>query len=182
MRALIGAAIFLILGLSGCATTMDDYQGYIQKFSEYRYCALAVAPVAGGRTDDAIRTNRVGSHTQCTNNQDYSRQNAIEQCSNNIGKQCVLAYEYDRNYNSYQSNQTNNAKAYEEVIVETKRKKCDGYGFQRGTAAFAQCMQQIEQQESMDSAIQMQQNELNRQEQERNLIRTQCYLSGKLIC
>ena len=60
--------------------------------------------------------------------------------------------------------------------------KCAGYGFQRGTTAFAQCMQQAEQQDSVDSAIQMQQNELNRQEQERNLIRTQCYLSGKLIC
>ena len=182
MKVLNGTAIFLMIALSGCATTMDDYQGYIQKFSEYRYCALAVAPVAGGRTDDAIRTNRVGSHTQCTNNRDVSRRNAIDQCSNNIGKQCVLAYEYDRYYNSYQSNQTNNTKVYEEDIVETKRKKCDGYGFQRGTATFAQCMQQIEQQESMDSAIQMQQNAISSQEQQRLLKQSQCFFSGRMNC
>ena len=60
--------------------------------------------------------------------------------------------------------------------------KCAGYGFQRGTTAFAQCMQQAEQQQSMDSALQMQKNELDRQEKERIKHRNKCWLLGKLEC
>jgi hypothetical protein len=60
--------------------------------------------------------------------------------------------------------------------------KCAGYGFQRGTTAFAQCMQQAEQQQAMDAALQMQKDELDRQEKERIKHRNKCWLLGKLEC
>ena len=60
--------------------------------------------------------------------------------------------------------------------------KCVGYGFQRGTTAFAQCMQQAEQQESMDNVVQMQKAELDRQEKVRKDHQTKCWVLGKLQC
>ena len=60
--------------------------------------------------------------------------------------------------------------------------KCAGYGFQRGTTAFAQCMQQAEQQQAMDSVLLMQKNELDRQEKERIDHRNKCWAMGKLDC
>jgi hypothetical protein len=60
--------------------------------------------------------------------------------------------------------------------------KCDSYGFKRGTTPFAQCLQQTEQQESIDAANQMQANELARQNQERLFRKSQCYASGRLDC
>jgi hypothetical protein len=60
--------------------------------------------------------------------------------------------------------------------------KCDAYGFKRGTTPFAQCLQQVEQQESIDAANAMQANELARQNQERLFRKSQCYFSGRLDC
>ena len=186
--------LFIII-LAGCASTstMKAYQGAIEKYSEYRYCALAVEPVAGGRTDEAVQTNRMGSNTICANTQEYAKSSAINECSNRLGKTCVLAYEYDRNNNSYRSNQTKNIKVYEDFIAaskmkiaESKMKKCDGYGFKRGTTPFAQCMQQIEQQQamqdSMDLSIQIQQNEIFRQTQQDHFRKAQCYATGRMNC
>lgn len=66
--------------------------------------------------------------------------------------------------------------------VEMFRQRCDGYGFRRGTTEFSQCLQQAEQQQTMDNAVQMQANELNRQNQERLFRKSQCYLTGRLDC
>jgi hypothetical protein len=188
MKLIYKLNIIYLLILTGCASTstMKDYQSFIEKYPTYRYCALAVEPVAGGRTDEAVKTNRVGSHTQCGNTQESARRVAINECSNRLGKSCLLAYEYDRNNNSYRSNQTNNIQAYQAAIAESKMKKCDGYGFKRGTTPFAQCMQQVEQQQamqdSMDLAIQIQQNEINRQFQQEQFRKAQCHFSGRMDC
>lgn len=74
------------------------------------------------------------------------------------------------------------AENIERQNLNARLARCEGYGFKRGTTPFAQCMQQAEQQESMNNMLNMQQNELNRQEQERNLKKSQCYFSGKLNC
>ena len=179
--------LFIII-LAGCASTstMEAYQGAIEKYSEYRYCALAVEPVAGGRTDEAVQTSRGRSNIICANTQESAKRVAINECSNRLGKSCLLAYEYDRSNNSYQSNQTSNIKDYQAAIAESKMKKCDGYGFKRGTTPFAQCMQQIEQQQamqdSMDLSIQIQQNEIFRQTQQDHFRKAQCYATGRMNC
>jgi len=188
MKLLYKINILCLLILTGCASTstMKAYQGAIEKYSEYRYCALAVEPVAGGRTDEAVQTNRGGSNTICANTQESAKRVAINECSNRLGKSCLLAYEYDRNNNSYRSNQTSNIKVYQAAIAESKMKKCDGYGFKRGTTPFAQCMQQIEQQQaiqdSMDLSIQIQQNEIFRQTQQDHFRKAQCHFSGRMDC
>jgi hypothetical protein len=60
--------------------------------------------------------------------------------------------------------------------------RCDSYGFKRGTNQFAQCLQQAERQQSIDNSIQMQQNELDRQNQERLYQKSQCFFSGRFDC
>ena len=74
------------------------------------------------------------------------------------------------------------AQQAQDEYVERLNSKCVGYGFQRGTTAFAQCMQQAEQQESMNSALQLQKTELERQEKVRKDHQTKCWLLGKLEC
>jgi len=97
------------------------------------------------------------------------------------------------------------AQLAQQAYVERLAGKCDSYGFQRGTTAFAQCMQQVEQQQSIEnamqnaaalqafSAIQQQQQsqQLLQQQQIQNLmikpipsntpIQTQCYKNGMYI-
>ena len=48
--------------------------------------------------------------------------------------------------------------------------KCIGYGFQRGTTAFAQCIQQVEQQEATSQALEQCFNQARRREQSCALI------------
>ena len=174
--------ISVALMMTACGTTLKDYQGFIEKYPQNRYCALAVEPIANGMTDDAVRLSRVGSHTHCDNSESSAQSNAISYCSNRTGKSCVLAYTYDRNNHRYRSNQATNIREQQNAIIEAKMQKCDAYGFKRGTTPFAQCLQQIEQQEAIDSANQMQANELNRQASERQWRKTQCYASGRLDC
>ncbi len=168
--------------LMGCSTTMKDYQGFIEKYPQNRFCVLAVEPVRQGKTDEAVQSGRVSSYTQCSNTEENARTVAIDQCTSKVGKQCVVAFEYDRNYNRYRSNQAQNTNDYRLAVIESKMKKCDGYGFKRGSTPFAQCLQQIENQELMDASVQMQRNELNRQEQERNIQKSQCFLAGRWDC
>ena len=61
-------------------------------------------------------------------------------------------------------------------------KKCEGYGFQRGTTPFAQCLQQAEAQKKMDEAVKLQADELARQDSARRWRKAQCYASGRLDC
>ena len=82
-----------------------------------------------------------------------------------------------------------NAKEARDIQVQQQQatqnrylSKCDGYGFTRGTTAYAQCLQQAETQDSIDSANQMQANELHRQNQERLFRKSQCYLSARTDC
>lgn len=188
MRLLNSIYLLFIVTLAGCASTstLKDYYGSIEKYTQYRYLALAVEPIVQGKTDDAVRLNRVGSQIVYGNNKEAVRNSALKQCSEKLAKPCVLAYEYDRNDNSYRSNQTNNIKVYENFIAESKMKKCDGYGFKRGTTPFAQCIQQIEQQQamqdSMDLSIQIQQNEIARQTQQEYFRKAQCHFSGRMDC
>jgi len=60
--------------------------------------------------------------------------------------------------------------------------KCDGFGFRRGTTEFSQCLQQAEQQELLNNAVQMQQNQINQQNQQRHFRAAQCYASGRFDC
>ena len=48
-----------------------------------------------------------------------------------------------------------------------RQEKCSGYGFQRGTTAFSQCLQIVEQQRSLELE----------EERQGHLRRAQCYLS-----
>jgi hypothetical protein len=96
------------------------------------------------------------------------------------------------------------ARLAQQAYVERLAGKCDSYGFQRGTTAFAQCMQQAEQQQSIDNAMQnaaalqafsamqqQQSQQLLQQQQIQNLmikpipsntpIQTQCYKNGMYI-
>ncbi|CAN1538385.1 hypothetical protein MCEMIEM12_01649 [Burkholderiaceae bacterium] len=66
--------------------------------------------------------------------------------------------------------------------MEELRDTCDKYGFKRGTTEFSNCLQQAASQKKMDDALMMQANELNRQNQERQMRKTQCYASGRLDC
>ena len=68
--------------------------------------------------------------------------------------------------------------AYESRLTS----KCTNYGFKPGTTAFAQCLQQAEQQESMDNAVKFQQNVQNQQVQQQQFKKAQCYFSGRLDC
>lgn len=53
--------------------------------------------------------------------------------------------------------------------------RCDSYGFQRGTTAFAQCMQ--------TAAIQaFQENQQTQQDTQAHFRRAQCYATGRLDC
>ena len=60
---------------------------------------------------------------------------------------------------------------------QDRQEKCSGYGFQSGTTAFAQCLQQAEQQESMDKAIMLQQSRQLEAERQEHFRRAQCYAS-----
>lgn len=73
-------------------------------------------------------------------------------------------------------------RAAEQLKLNARNAKCDSYGFRRGTSQFSQCLQQAEQQESIDAANQMRLNEINRQAQDRQWRKTQCYASGRLDC
>lgn len=130
--------------LTGCATTLKDYQGFIEKYPQYRYCALAVEPVANGMTDDAVRLGRVASHTHCDSREIPAQYDAISNCNKRTGKSCVLAYTYDRYDNSYKSNQSANERDNKNAIIESRMQECDAYGFKRGTPAMANCVMQID--------------------------------------
>lgn len=182
MKVLSVLAILFVTTLAGCASSLKDFNAAIEKNQQYRFCALAVEPVANGATDNAVAVGRLNGNIHCGNGEETARRAAIQACSSRLGKTCVLAYEYDRNHNSYRSNQTGNINAYQAGIAESKMKRCDGYGFNRGTTPFAQCMQQVEQQESMDTVIQMQQNEIARQNQQEYFRKAQCYATGRLDC
>jgi hypothetical protein len=60
--------------------------------------------------------------------------------------------------------------------------KCANYGFKSGTTEFAQCLQQAEQQESMDNAVKFQQNVQNQQYRQQQFQKAQCYFSGRMDC
>lgn len=74
------------------------------------------------------------------------------------------------------------ARQYEQSRFEALRNKCLQYGFQSGTTAFAQCLQQAEQQEIMTNAIRLQQEEQYQQQQRDTFRRAQCYFAGRLDC
>ena len=74
------------------------------------------------------------------------------------------------------------ARQKQSAKIEMFRQRCDGYGFKRGTTEFSQCLQQAGQQQTMDNAVQLQANELNRQNQERLFRKSQCYSTGRLDC
>jgi hypothetical protein len=46
----------------------------------------------------------------------------------------------------------------EQARVGALMRKCDSYGFRRGTTEFAQCLQNAEQQKALEDAIYQQQN------------------------
>jgi ABC-type transport system involved in cytochrome bd biosynthesis fused ATPase/permease subunit len=57
--------------------------------------------------------------------------------------------------------------------------RCDGYGFQRGTTAFSQCMQNADSQAKQENQYYQQQFQ---QQQRETFKRAQCYSSGRLDC
>lgn len=60
--------------------------------------------------------------------------------------------------------------------------KCEAYGFKSGTTAFAQCLQQAEQQAVIESAVRSQQEYQSQQQQQQLFKKAQCHFSGKIDC
>lgn len=98
--------------------------------------------------------------------------------------------QYQAQQRQYQAQQAQlQAQQAREAYFVNLNAKCDGYGFQRGTTAFAQCLQQAEQQDSMDSALRMQrdalfiqQNAISNQQQQPAFQQANCFASGRLNC
>jgi outer membrane biogenesis lipoprotein LolB len=80
---------------------------------------------------------------------------------------------------AYQRQQQWQAEQNQRSAFQSFVKKCEGYGFKSGTTAFAQCLQQAEQQSVIENAMQGQQNQ---QSPQQHFKRAQCYASGKLDC
>jgi outer membrane biogenesis lipoprotein LolB len=72
----------------------------------------------------------------------------------------------------------NQRNAYQSLV-----NKCEGYGFKSGTTAFAQCLQQAEQQVVIENAMRAQHNyQSQQQQQQQQFKKAQCYFSGKWDC
>ena len=72
--------------------------------------------------------------------------------------------------------------AYQRNAFQSLVNKCEGYGFKSGTTAFAQCLQQAEQQLVIENAMRAQQNYQSQQYQQQQFKKAQCYFSGKWDC
>ena len=160
--------IFLIaFFLVGCGTTLGDFQNGVAKLPEYRFCTLAVQPISGGLTD-AVRTSRYISHSHCSNNVGDASRNALSQCSSKAGRQCMVAYVYDRQTNRFDSMQSKNIAGLEAERKNSLVQKCDGYGFKRGTLEHSNCMMNVEQQmEATETAWRIEQNKIQQQNLDR---------------
>ena len=160
LLAIIGCCI----GLVGCGTSFGDFKTGIDKYPQSRFCALAVEPISGGRTDDAVRNGRVRSHSLCAYSQNIAIKDALNACNQRVGKQCVIAYVYDRQDNGYESFQNRNINDIENAKRISLMQKCDGYGFRRGTSEHSNCMMNIEQQnEAAETALRIEQNRIQQQ-------------------
>lgn len=170
LKNIIRTSIVLVLAVSitGCGTTFGDFRSNVEKYPQNRYCVLAIEPISGGRTEDAVRNGRVGSHTWCSNNVGFASKEALNACNQRMGKNCVVAYVYDRQGNRYDSFQAKNIKDIQDAKRDALIQKCDGYGFKRGTSEHANCMMNIEQQnEAMETAWRIEQNRIQQQNLDR---------------
>jgi len=164
----ISSCLVLIVSLVGCGTTFGDFQKGIEKYTENRFCVMAIEPISGGRTDDAVRNGRVGGYNWCANDSAVATREALNACNKRVGKQCVIAYLYDRQSNRYVSYQSNNIKAIETEKRNSLIQKCDGYGFKRGTTEHSNCMMNVEQQnEATETAWRIEQNRTQQQNLDR---------------
>jgi hypothetical protein len=140
-----------------------DFQKNIEK-TKGNYCVLAVEQISGGRTDGAVKNGRIGSYTWCGNNIEKATSSAINSCAKSVGRQCVVAYTYDRQSNRYESFQAKNIQDIENEKRNSLVKKCDGYGFKQGTTEHANCMMNVEQQmEATEIAWRIEQNKIQQQ-------------------
>lgn len=75
-----------------------------------------------------------------------------------------------------------NAYQTQQALLQKLRIKCESYGFKSGTTEYSVCLQQAEQQESLNSAMQMQQEQARYLNSQENFRRASCVLSGKWDC
>jgi hypothetical protein len=83
---------------------------------------------------------------------------------------------------AYQYQQQSQAEQNQRNVFQSLVNKCEGYGFKSGTTAFAQCLQQAEQQLVIENAMRAQQNHQSQQYQQQQFKKAQCYFSGKWDC
>lgn len=171
---------FLVLSLfsalaTGCATTYADFEGFISKYPDSRYCALMIEKTTDGRSDLTVKNQRLGSYTQCGNSLVRVTEIGLQKCAERLQTQCMVAYTYDRRSNSYNSNETSNVVnanaervANRAVELEKYKAKCDSYGYQRGTSNHANCVMKI------DEAIEQAKASAKRAESLKNDRDSQC--------
>lgn len=75
-----------------------------------------------------------------------------------------------------------NAQQAQQALLQKFRFKCDAYGFKSGTTEYSVCLQQAEQQELLNSTMQMQLDQARYLNSQENFRRASCLLLGKWDC
>lgn len=157
--------LLVFLMLVGCSTT-DQFRAFAKnaQCSAYGYAALANPINANGSIDDSVAS--VG----CNNSLNTLEEGTLKKCEADYGRKCLISMTYTRSSDSFEYLQPQNIadarQRQAEQYYESLKNQCNLIGYVKGTTQNSDCVMKLAQQAQQQSAIQVQQNAINRQQQD----------------
>ncbi len=169
MKGIKFSLLPIFLMLVGCSTT-DQFRAFAKnaECGVYSYAVLAHPINANGSIDDSVAS------VQCDNSLAIAEGRVLNGCESKYGRKCLISMTYTRSSDSFEYLQPQNIadarQRQAEQYYESLKNQCNLIGYAKGTTQNSDCVmklvQQAQQAQQQQSAIQVQQNAINRQQQD----------------